>query len=278
MKKCFLSIFILFGIPLFSGAIANFSVAQAAIIYGAQTYTRTIYAPSYYQIHNSTVDGGQDSIYAHSEITDEWGSAEAESTLGLDINLKAKAAHISGTSDGAIANANAIQGYTYTGAGPSSLALTAALTGSIHNPAASNNVYLSADIHIYKPINFGYYYDPGTLLGELMADLFYSDDYENSSMHLDLLDTISNGTDSDSVILNLEAGQSFFVVSSLTARASNQIGSWADAYSTLDLSFDDTANLTLGAESTTVPIPGSIWLMGAGFMGLIGFVRNRQKN
>ena len=96
-------------------------------------------------------------------------------------------------------------------------------------------------------------------------------------MNLGLFDTVTGGTDSDSIILNLEAGQSFFVVSSLAARASNSIGSWADAYSTLDLSFDDTTNLALGAESTTVPIPGAIWLMGSGLIGLVGLGRKKLK-
>ncbi|MBU1055837.1 MAG: VPLPA-CTERM sorting domain-containing protein [Proteobacteria bacterium] len=273
MKKRFLGILFFGVLTLFLGELTYVSAALGSGIYGAETSTTTFYAPSYYTNFEGTYAGWQGETYAHSSFTDDRGSAEAESTLGLNINLKAKALHLSGLDNGAWATAQAIQGYTYTGAASTTLSLNAILTGSLYDPDASSRVYLGADIYVYQPINFGYYYDPGTLLGELGAKLFYDEDYENSTMGLEFSDTITDGSVSDSILLALDPGQSFYVVSILHARAVGS-NSWADAYNTLNLTFDDTTDLVLGA--TTVPIPGAIWLMGSGLLGMIALIRRRS--
>ncbi|MBU1055550.1 MAG: hypothetical protein KKC46_17270 [Proteobacteria bacterium] len=257
---------------LFLGELTYVSAALGSNIYGTETSAATFYAPSYYTDFNPTNDGGQGVSYAQSSITDSRGSADAESVLGIASTLKAKAEHFDGI-NGAWANARTIQGYTYTGAASTTLTLNAILTGSLYDPAASDSVIIGAEIYVYQPINFDYCYDPGTLLFELGAKLFYDEDYDNSSMALSFLDTITNGSTSNSIFLDLDPGQSFYVVSTLNATAVGSNSS-ADAYNTLNLTFDDTTDLALGA--TTVPIPGAIWLMGSGFLGMIAFIRRRS--
>ena len=75
---------------------------------------------------------------------------------------------------------------------------------ALMDPAAIDNVYLTAQVFVYKTTNFSYCYDPGTLLYELGAELFYSGDSDNSTLDLGLFDTVTGGSDSGSLTLDLE--------------------------------------------------------------------------
>ncbi len=267
MKKNFLSILLIGALILFLGATTSVTNAIADQS-GAETYTRTFDAPSFRTNYDSTVDGGQGSVLAHSTITDDRGSAEAYATLGLDPILKVKAEHLGIPLKGAIATAWAIQGYTYTGSTTESFTLNPELTGSVNNPAESSGIGLFAEICIYGVDSFEHYTDRGSL-GEIGAELIH----DTAETFLSITETTTDGSKSGSIVFDLDPGQSFYLWAELNAIAINSSSS-ADAYNTLNLTFDDTTNLELGA--TVVPIPGAIWLLGSGLVGLIGFARRRS--
>jgi hypothetical protein len=50
---------------------------------------------------------------------------------------------------------------------------------------------------------------------------------------------------------------------------------YADAFSTLGMTFDDISNLAALGPMTAVPVPAAVWLFGSGLVGLIGVARKK---
>lgn len=78
----------------------------------------------------------------------------------------------------------------------------------------------------------------------------------------------------DSVSFDIAAGDTFTIYAELTALT---FGGYADAFSTLGMTFDDTSNLAALGPMPTVPIPAAVWLFGSGLLGLIGLARRKAR-
>ena len=86
----------------------------------------------------------------------------------------------------------------------------------------------------------------------------------------------ADGTHSltDSVSFDIAAGDTFTIYAELKALT---FGGYADAFSTLGMTFDDTSNLVALGPMTAVPVPAAVWLFGSGLVGLIGVARARRQ-
>lgn len=246
--------------------------ASTGPLYGAETSVSTFYAPSYTDL-NSDHDGGQGFTASESSISDDRGEAQANSTLGLAPVLKAKAYHTDDGLNGARGTAWAIEGYTYTGSSTQNLSLAVDLTGSIYNPL-DNKTWLLAAVYVCNAANFVYCTDLGKLFLEYEATLINGKFGEAgaSGLYLGFNETVTNGSDSGNIDFDVDPGQQFYVWAYLHAQAEYD-QSLADAYSTLTLEFDTTTNLT---AQSTVPIPGAVWLLGSGLLGLVAVRRKRK--
>jgi hypothetical protein len=76
----------------------------------------------------------------------------------------------------------------------------------------------------------------------------------------------------DSVSFDIAAGDTFTIYAELTALT---FGGYADAFSTLGMTFDDTSNLAALGPMSAVPVPAAAWLFGSGLVGLIGVARRK---
>lgn len=86
---------------------------------------------------------------------------------------------------------------------------------------------------------------------------------------------ISDGLQSitDTVSFDIAAGGTFTLYAELTALT---FGGYADAFSTLDMTFEDTTNLSALGDMSSIPVPPAVWLFGSGLVALFGMSR-RQK-
>ncbi len=115
-------------------------------------------------------DGGQGEVDAASSITVTRGNADAQGSLsgpaGTPI-LKARGSSIIGRK-GAFGDVFASQGYTY--AGPATtLTLSATLTGTLSDPAASGSGRIRGRVAIFEVENYNFSSDYGTLVFEADA-------------------------------------------------------------------------------------------------------------
>lgn len=78
---------------------------------------------------------------------------------------------------------------------------------------------------------------------------------------------------SDTVSFDIAAGQTFTIYAELEALT---FGGYADAFSTLDMTFDDTSNLAALGPMTAVPVPAAAWLFGSGLLCLVGVTRRKK--
>jgi len=78
----------------------------------------------------------------------------------------------------------------------------------------------------------------------------------------------------DTVSFDIAAGDTFTIYAELLALT---FGGYADAFSTLDMTFDDTTNLAALGPMATVPVPAAAWLFGSGLVGLIGIARRNNR-
>ena len=76
----------------------------------------------------------------------------------------------------------------------------------------------------------------------------------------------------DSVSFDIAAGDTFTIYAELIALT---FGGHADAFSTLDMTFDDISTLAALGPMTAIPVPAAAWLFGSGLAGLI-FVARRK--
>lgn len=249
----------------------SFNVSAAN--WGAETSASTFDAPSYYTNHTIDDDGGQDSINSYSSVSDNRGNAQADASIGLELQLKAEAYHTSGMT-GASGQARVIQEYTYSGEATTDLRLAIELSGGVYN-SGNSDAFIQIGVYAFKEEPFDYYPYIGTLYYEIGAQLMQGSDlYEEGASAFeqtyyegeDILDI--NGFD-----FTVEPGETFYIMATLEATAVyNQ--SWADSFSTLDVYFYDDSNLSVGSE---VPLPGALCLFLSG-LGGITFLRRKESN
>ena len=73
-------------------------------------------------------------------------------------------------------------------------------------------------------------------------------------------------------VSNIAAGDTFTVYAELTALT---YGGYADPFSTLGMTFDDTSALAALGPMQAVPLPAAVWLFGSGLAGLIGVAKRK---
>jgi hypothetical protein len=169
--------------------------------------------------------------------------------------LKAEAYHnVDETeSAGAYARAWAMEGYLYSG-DSKNITLTAILTGDVYEPDGSDTSItgITGSITIYGE-NSSYEYDT----------------------YLTLSDEVVGGSYTASIVFSVEDGDIFYLEAVLEAYGVLG-GSYADAFSTLNVEFDDYTGLT-AMSASAVPVPGSVFLLVSGMACIVGFGRGNKK-
>ncbi len=207
-----------------------------------------------------TVSSDNDSSYSSSggvlntsatttESTHASGAALA-SLSGLDYLPTLKVMASADEGKHASATAYAQQGFDYLGQDTTSITLNLNLHGSVGNNLSgysSNSLQAKVGILIgneldYYPSFGTAYYEIGLLDGNVGA----------GTEGL----VINNGNDVNvqgSISFDLEAGDSFFVISQMNASSQN---GFADAWNTLSMSFTDSTGLNATSNASTInPIP-----------------------
>lgn len=242
--------------------------SQATIINGWGAYAATSTndnCPSYCD-GNSEYDssGGEGSIFATAE-QNSYGTAKAlvdMSGSGYLPTLKVKASATAGKYAGATAFSS--QGFNYSGQNDTSITLDINLHGSVGGNSSSNS--LTAHIGIIIGTDFNFYPHFGTAYYECFCGRPSGLEYLN----------ISSGNDinkAGSISFDLQAGESFFVISEMNASSRN---GFVDAWNTLTLGFQDSTGLhAVGGAPTgnTIPEPSSIILV---LMALTFLVRRQM--
>jgi len=250
-------------------------VSQAAIVSGYGAYASTSTAsncPSYcttagggdFQYDN---DGGEFSITANSE-ENSYANARASASLASAGYLPTLRVETSAANNrGGFAEAFAVQGFTYDGTDPFTFNLNYDFHGSVGaNPTGSiSRNELRADVAVLIGNDLEFYPDWATLVYEVAYNL---DNAGTDSLF------ISSGIDvntSGSISFDLNAGDDFYIVSSVGARS---VDGFADSFNTFTMNFDDDTGLT-AATVNAVPVPAAVWLFSSGLIGLVGVARRK---
>ena len=253
---------------------ASFSFnASAAITTGWGTYASTNTAsncPSYcggggdFQYDSM----GDEFITASSAEENAYANAKAYASLSGSSylpTLKVEASAAQGK--GGSASAFAVQGFSYTGAATSTITLNVNLHGSVGDAASgySNNT-LRGDIAIFIGEGLEWYPHFSTLVYEVA----YSAPVENAGTESLF---ITNGNDVNTAVsmsFDLNAGDSFYVVSLMAANSKN---GFVDGWNTMTMDFNDASQLQAVSQ---VPVPNAAWLFGSALVALAGIGRTRR--
>ncbi|MGE0387289.1 MAG: hypothetical protein AB7Q97_21395 [Gammaproteobacteria bacterium] len=216
------------------------------------------------QVHDTIVVGSLDMGLASARVELDPAS------LSVPV-LKARAS--SNSSNGWVgALAFALQGYQYTGVGPTTINLDAALTGTVVDPDDSDVTGLSVGIWLVRSdpaVTFPS--PPPTSIAALAqyVSLLPVEDFwtidEGAAGAVDA-STLAAG---DPISIAVDPGDEFYVIAGLVAAATGS-GADADAFSTLTMQFDTTALVPAGV----VPLPGAAWLLSP-ILGLGLLLRRR---
>lgn len=213
----------------------------------------------------SSIDWSYATADALVSITGTDGQTQAYADYSGDSFLPTLKAYAESTSDSQTwAHAAAVQGFNYTGTEASTFTLDINLHGS-----ESGDGYIKSSIGIIIGSNPDIFYWASSF-----GTAYYEPNDGNSQGGISDL-WVNNGTDvntSESLSFEIAAGESFFVLSHLTAIAENGI---ADAMNTLTMSFDDSTGLqsVYGiTDSVSVPEPSTFMLF---FIALTIFFRRK---
>ena len=258
---------------LFSNANAAIIDTQNITISGVGTYTSASnfsYCPSYCQGFSYSSDGGEGSITSSTEHN---STAHAKAYSSFVPGSFLPLLRVEASSDkqkSGRATAFSIQNYTYTGTGTKSVDINVNLHGSVgDNPEGDANNSLSAHIAIISGTSIDWYTSFSTLVTEIAFPI-----QPPTSLFID------DGNDinvSDTISFEVNAGESFFIVSNMFAYTKN---GFSNAWNTLSMDFKNGSNLQAALQVATpqpptgVPEPETILLFGLGLMGV--FLKTRK--
>jgi len=173
------------------------------------------------------------------------------------------------------ADAYALQTYQNTSGALQNFTLNLNLDGDVLKAPGSS--YIDAEVGIFSGIDIVPDFSScGGGPSEWMAG--FSSWICGGQIGLGFLTSIEIASDgpqsfSDTVSFDIAAGDTFTIYAELRALT---FGGYADAFSTLDMTFDDTSNLAALGPMSTVPAPAAIWLFGSGLLGLVGVAGRRK--
>ena len=244
------------------------SQADASIISGWSTYSYSFSGPG-------VEDGGLGVTSASTDNNTARGHAFSSATLtGLNNTPVLKSYAESATSVGfpaenfAYSETFGVQGFTYSGAASTTLTLDLLLDVT-YTPglALPNKAVAEARVALIRASSLDFYPDYPTLIYEIApfnslvdnADMFF---FGNGNI-------ISN---QNSVSIDVDQGDDFFVVSYLMTKASD--GEIVDASHTFTMEFTDNTDLA-AASINAVPVPAAAWLFASGLIGLVAAARRK---
>ena len=210
-----------------------------------------------------------------SEITGFRGHARASASLTGELSsplLKAEA-FANPNSHGAFATAFAVQAYTYAGPGET-IVIDVMLDGLVNDPendSSDTSAYM--EVVLYRPENFLFISDRGTLELEAGAMPYLQPDLSPAAVSL-RLDHLNPIADSGQISVDASNGDEFYLWSFLRADATAGLSATsADAFNTGTISFSGDPALIATAP---VPIPATIWLFGGALLGLTRYLAARN--
>jgi hypothetical protein len=215
-------------------------------------------------------DGGLNQASGFSSVDTNRGNAQALAQLaagtGLVVpTLKAEAYGEPLQSGSAFSTAFGVEGYTYTGLAPKTFSLDITLEGSVSDPTPlDGDTFIEAEIYVFEAENFFFSNDIPTLIFEAGAVVV-------DSTTLSIEDEL-NAIRQQTFTFELQPGQSVYLWANLDAEAQRD-ESFADAFSTLEFSFDDSE----GLEAASVPEPGTLALLALA-PGMAAAARRRRSS
>lgn len=248
--------------------------ANAAITTGWGTYAGTSTAsrcPSY-------CGGGGDFQYdsmggeflaESSAEENSYANAKAYASLSGSSYLPTlKVATSAALGKGGGASAFATQGFTYTGTGNSTITLDINLHGSVGKNSQSgyNRNQLRGDVAVFIGEGLEWYPDFATLVYEVA----YSAPVTRVGLESLFISSGNDINETASISFDLQAGDTFYVVSSMDANSKN---GFVDGWNTMTMGFDDASQLQAVSQ---VPVPAAAWLFGSALLGLASIGRKRS--
>ena len=170
--------------------------------------------------------------------------------------------------------AYALQTYQNTSGSTQTYTLNLNLDGETLNAPGSS--YIDAEVLIFSGIDIVSSFSSCSGSAEFMPG--FSSWICGSELGMGFMTSIEifgDGAQSldDSVSFDIAAGDTFTIYAELTALT---FGGYADAFSTLDMTFDDTSTLAALGPMSAVPVPAAAWLFASGLLGLIGMARRNK--
>ena len=197
--------------------------------------------------------------------------------VGVPV-LKARAQSYS--NDGWVsAIAFGIQGYQYTGAGPTTIQLGAGLSGSIVNPVdgatggPSDVTGFSIGVWLLQPDPSLTFPGPGATLASFVDSVISSTQIAASWLPADsnAAGDVTLSTGLSPLSISLDPGDEFYLMAGLVASATGP-GRSADAFGTLTMDFVDGSNL-VPVGVAAIPEPQIYALLLAGLVLVAGQAR-----
>ncbi len=261
----------------------------AAVLGSTSSLASTIGAAVGGGLWGENTDGGIGSNYAYvegNEITDGYPlgtlqynyRAEASFNIGAltpVLRAEAFADDLTPLSDPNITGeAYALQTYQNTSGTTQTYTLNLNLDGDVLNAPGSS--YIDAEVGIFMGADIFADYTSCSGAAEYLAG--FSSWVCGAQIAAGFTPSIeiSDGFQSisDTVSFDIAAGATFTLYAELTALT---FGGHADAFSTMDMTFDDTTNLTALGDMSPVPVPAAVWLFGSGLMALAGVSRRKTR-